>query len=205
MYLAENIRFLRKKQHMSQNDLANVLGYRSFTTVQKWESGDAEPPLATLMRMTELFGVDLNSLTGLSIKEGKANQISVKVPVYNMFPDDDAEEKGLKITGWEEIPSRKAKNKEYFAMPAPGDRMAQRICKGDVILVRRGDSFKDGNTVLLKAGDEAPYCIRVKKLENGLMLMPANRKYDPVLLTDAEIKAKKIQIIGVVDEVRVRF
>ena len=51
MSLAENIRFLRKKLGLSQDELAEKLGYKSYTTVQKWESGVADPPLKSLGKM----------------------------------------------------------------------------------------------------------------------------------------------------------
>ena len=35
MCLGENIRFLRTKKGYSQDDIANMLGYKSFTTIQK--------------------------------------------------------------------------------------------------------------------------------------------------------------------------
>ena len=37
MCLGENIRFLRTKKGYSQDDIASKLGYKSFTTIQKWE------------------------------------------------------------------------------------------------------------------------------------------------------------------------
>ncbi|MDU3215325.1 MAG: helix-turn-helix transcriptional regulator, partial [Negativicoccus succinicivorans] len=35
-----------------------------FTTVEKWEKGIATPPLATIKKLAELFGIDVNTLTG---------------------------------------------------------------------------------------------------------------------------------------------
>lgn len=43
---AKNIRFLRKRAELSQDKLAEMLGYKSFTTIQKWESGVSEPSMA---------------------------------------------------------------------------------------------------------------------------------------------------------------
>ena len=39
MEFKENLRYLRKTNNMSQDELAEKLGYKSFTTVQKWEDG----------------------------------------------------------------------------------------------------------------------------------------------------------------------
>lgn len=62
MYLARNIRFLRLSKGLSQDDVAKRLGYKSFTTIQKWESGVSEPPVKKLKELSILFGVDMDDL-----------------------------------------------------------------------------------------------------------------------------------------------
>ncbi len=62
MCLGENIRFLRNKKGYSQEDIADMLGYKSFTTIQKWESGVSEPPLKALKKLAEIFNIDMNDL-----------------------------------------------------------------------------------------------------------------------------------------------
>ena len=48
MKLSKNIRYLCKKMGLSQDDLAKKFGYKSYTTIQKWESGVSEPPFKQL-------------------------------------------------------------------------------------------------------------------------------------------------------------
>ena len=50
MNIGKNIRYLRNKQGYSQEDLADYLGYKSYTTITKWESGVSEPTLKTTDR-----------------------------------------------------------------------------------------------------------------------------------------------------------
>ena len=61
--LGKNIRFLRRNAGLSQDELAEQLGYTSFTTVQKWESGVSDPPISVVMKLSDLFHVDLDALT----------------------------------------------------------------------------------------------------------------------------------------------
>ncbi len=61
-YFAKNIRYLRKIHNMSQNELADKLGYKSFTTIQKWESNDSEPTLSTLSKLGAIFNIKLTDL-----------------------------------------------------------------------------------------------------------------------------------------------
>ena len=48
---------------MSQEDLANKLGYKSFTTIQKWESGVSEPSVTVVKEIAKLFGVSMDQIT----------------------------------------------------------------------------------------------------------------------------------------------
>lgn len=68
MALAQNIRYLRKKQGWGQDVLAEKLGYKSYTTIQKWESGVSEPPLKIVHVLADLFNVDINDLTGTDLE-----------------------------------------------------------------------------------------------------------------------------------------
>ena len=60
MLIANNIKYLRLKNNYSQDDLADMLGYKSFTTIQKWESGVSSPPLKVFIQLAEIFDVDLD-------------------------------------------------------------------------------------------------------------------------------------------------
>ena len=84
MCLGENIRFLRTKKGYSQDDIANMLGYKSFTTIQKWESGVSEPPLTALKKLSEIFNIDMNDLATkkLSYNTNEDNNV--------YYLDDDA-------------------------------------------------------------------------------------------------------------------
>lgn len=86
MCLGENIRFLRTKKGYSQDDIANMLGYKSFTTIQKWESGVSEPPLKALKKLSEIFNVDMNDLATKNLSIDTNNEDSI------YYLDDDARE-----------------------------------------------------------------------------------------------------------------
>lgn len=65
---AKNIRFLRKRAEMSQDKLAEMLGYKSFTTIQKWESGVSEPSMAVAQKIANLFHVDIDDLIKVDLE-----------------------------------------------------------------------------------------------------------------------------------------
>ena len=67
-YFPKNIRYLRKVHNMSQNELADKLGYKSFTTIQKWESKDSEPTLSTLSKLGAIFNIKLSDLCEIDLE-----------------------------------------------------------------------------------------------------------------------------------------
>lgn len=74
-FFGSNIRYLRKQRDMTQDELADMLGYKSFTTIQKWESGLSEPNLKILKQIADIFKVDIDKLAkvDLSINNNLSN------------------------------------------------------------------------------------------------------------------------------------
>ena len=62
MSLGDNIRYLRLQHNYSQEYLSETLGYKSYTTIQKWESGVSEPPVKKLKELATIFNVDMDDL-----------------------------------------------------------------------------------------------------------------------------------------------
>ena len=73
MCLSKNIRYLRLKKNYSQDYVAQKLGYKSYTTIQKWESGVSEPPVAKLRLLADLLGVDINDIATKDIEAMEKN------------------------------------------------------------------------------------------------------------------------------------
>ena len=56
---------LRRKMHISQQQLAEVVGV-SFQTISKWENGNAMPDITYLPVLAEYFEVSVDQLLGIS-------------------------------------------------------------------------------------------------------------------------------------------
>ena len=76
MEFKDNLRYLRRSNNMSQDELADRLGYKSFTTVQKWEDGSAFPRVSTLKKIADIFEVDVDHLLNLDIR---TSQVAVPI------------------------------------------------------------------------------------------------------------------------------
>ncbi|MBO7698107.1 MAG: helix-turn-helix domain-containing protein [Erysipelotrichaceae bacterium] len=196
MEFKENLRFLRYANNMSQDELADKLGYKSFTTVQKWEDGSAFPRVKTLNMIADIFDVDVDHLLNLNIRNDQ-----VAVPIlgevkagYNMYADEN-------IMGYEYINNNEYGPGEYFYLRVKGDSMIDlRIGDGDMVFVRKQDYIEDKEIgVFLLDNNE----VTVKKAaidKNGITLKAANQKYP-----DRRYKPDEIQVLGRVLHNKVTF
>lgn len=63
-FLSQNIRKLRKKRKLSQEELAKKVGI-TFSTLAKLESGvNSNPTLETLRKIADVFQISLDELVG---------------------------------------------------------------------------------------------------------------------------------------------
>jgi len=63
LILGKNIKFFRKQESMTQEQLANLLKL-DRTTVAGYESGKHEPALPILVAIADIFDVTLDELLG---------------------------------------------------------------------------------------------------------------------------------------------
>lgn len=68
MNISENLHFLRKRDKITQEELADKLGV-SRQSVSKWETGEAYPETDKLIALCEIFGVSLDELVRGDISE----------------------------------------------------------------------------------------------------------------------------------------
>ena len=114
--LKEGLKRARKEAGLTQADLAEKMGVH-IKTVMNWEQGIAEPPLGTLMELTELYHCDLDYLTGrldqkthdlqfIHDQTGLSEKAIEKLRLFMTEPDWDQMEKDLRESA-PEIPEEK--------------------------------------------------------------------------------------------------
>jgi transcriptional regulator with XRE-family HTH domain len=69
IFLANNIRCLRKKLSLSQEELANKIGLNRGN-IASYEKGTAEPKICNLLKLANFFKVSLLDLTKRDIQNG---------------------------------------------------------------------------------------------------------------------------------------
>lgn len=75
--LSENLQYLRKKFHFSQEEVAGRVGV-SRQAVAKWETGETVPDLPNCIALAELYDVSLDDLVHHSAQEAQGMPIAPK-------------------------------------------------------------------------------------------------------------------------------
>lgn len=208
--IGANIRFLRTQHGYSQEDLAEKLGYKSYTTITKWESEVSEPTLKKASEIAAFFNISVNDLCykdltlplPTSVKASKAVSINVLGRVAAGIPLEAIEE----IVDTEEITEDLARTGDFFGLRIQGDSMEPRICDGDVVIVRKQEDADSGDIVIAMVNGDDAVCKRLIKYTYGIGLISLNAaKYEPMMYTPEEISEKPVRIIGKVVELRGKF
>ena len=208
MDIGENIKYLRSANGYSQEELAKALGYKSYTTITKWESGVSEPTLKMVNKIAKFFDVSVNDLCytqfgrdNKKISQKRGVTIDVLGRVAAGIPIDAVEE----IIDTEEITEEMAATGEFFGLQIHGDSMEPRMSEGDVVIVRKQNDAESGDIVIATVNGDEATCKRLRKYRDGIELISNNPSYDPMFFSNEEIEKKPVRIIGKVVELRAKF
>ena len=199
--LGERIRELRKQAGYTQSDFINILKKEynlkaDRVMLSKWECSKQCPHIETLKCIANALGVSLDYLNGIEDKpRAKIKNISelhqTKMPMYGNIAcgspiecnsDFDIETLSGNIVNGD------------FCVVAKGDSMINaRIFEGDIVTIRRQSIVENGEIAAVAIGDEATLK-RVYYIENGIMLVPENPSYKPMVFTGEE--CENVVVLG---------
>ena len=214
--LGSRLRKLREQRNMTQTELSQTLGMKTYTTVSKWESDDNFPKGKDLKVLAELFNVSSDYLLGLEKEiinkksiESIYNQLDQprKTKVYN-FAEYQLREQNKKpqinivIRGYvsagtgewleetmEEVPYEGVIPEHDFAVKVNGESMLPLFADGEIIFVKATSEARDGQIIVCQVNNEA----FVKKL-SGNKLVSLNKEFDDILISETD----DFKIFGVV-------
>lgn len=207
MTLSDRIRARRIELDMSQDELAQKLGYKSRSSINKLEAGLQDLPLSKVEEIASILDTTPGYLMGWDDTATVPSAPAVRIPVYGNVAA------GIPITAitdftsedpddWEEIPAQMAQGGEYFALRIQGDSMEPRIWKGDVVIVRLQEQVDSGDIAIVCINGQDATCKRVRYTDAGMMLISTNPAYEPMFFTPAQIDSLPVRILGKVVEQR---
>ena len=202
MNFKANIRYLRKINGISQQQIAQYLGYKSFTTIQKWEDGSSIPKYDTLKKIADYFNISVNDLTDKKLGSNDENMVAVLGVVRGGKPIDAIEQ----VLGYEHVFYDDGKYSDCFYLEVVGDSMKdKRILPGDLIYVHKQSYLENGDIGVILLDNNEATVKQVFFRNDKMILQPANDNYQPLVLDHSEQKERNVQIIGKVLHNRIKF
>lgn len=198
------LKLLRKeKNHITQEEVAKQVNI-TRATLSRYESGEIEPTINTVIDLAKFFNVSLDWLAGYSDIRDPRITTSNLLELYNSLPGEykvqafnflhylkfistnsfytfkQEEVDGISIST--NIPSE-----ADFVSICTDDSLRPLLKKGEFIFLKEETDIKNNDLILISInGTSAIGKIRINKKE--LKLIPINESYPPVILTDAHYK-----------------
>lgn len=186
MFLAKNLKYLRLSRGFSQDYIADKLGYKSYTTIQKWEMGTSEPSIAILKKLSQIYNIDMDTIYTVDLegREHIAERNSNSIPLIGQVAA------GLPVLAEENVEEYfdiDTKIKADFALGIKGESMINAgIYPGDIVFIRKQESLENGEIGVILIEGEAT----LKKFyrDNGTIILQAeNDAYKPMIYTNGNI------------------
>ena len=201
MSCGKNFRYLRRKNRYSQNQIADEFGYKSFTTIQKWEDGTAVPPYSVIKKLANFFNVSVDDLMNADL----SNIINTEIPVLGLVRGGSPILAEQDYKGFEHVIPDDAAHGDCFYLEVVGDSMKDaRILPGDYLYVHRQDYLNNGDIGVVLIDNEATVKTVYFKGDT-MILQPANDEYQPIILDAKTQQEKNVSIIGKVLHNRIKF
>lgn len=185
----------REQLGISQEQLANILGYKSRSSINKIELNHTDLPQSKIIALAKALSVTPAYLMGwedLEQPTPKSNDYpTVRIPVLGDVAAGVPILAQQDIIGYEDIPADMAKTGEYFGLKIKGDSMEPKIHDNDIVIVKSMSNAENNDIVIAMINNEAT-CKRLHKYSNSVVLTAINSDYKPIEVTPDE----NIQILG---------
>lgn len=209
--IGSEIRRRREELDITQQQLADRLGYKSKSTINKIESGVndiTQSKISSFARALYTTPGELMKFDDMTIKEGSSCynvKLRCLIPVLGKVQAGIPIEAVENIIDHEEISEEMAKSGEFFGLQVNGNSMEPRFIEGDVVIVKKQSDVETGEIgIVLVDGIDATIK-RVVKHDNGISLIALNSIYPPKFYTLEEIVKLPVEILGKVVELRGKF
>lgn len=87
--LSENIKKYRKQNHLTQEQLAEVMGV-STGAVHKWEAALSVPELDMIIKLADFFDISVDVLIGYRVKDNALHSMVERINVLSKVKDPEA-------------------------------------------------------------------------------------------------------------------
>ena len=193
--LSTRVRLRREALGLSQEQLAQRMGYRSKSSITKLEKGVNDIPQARLEELAQALETTPAYLLGLDAPFPPPG--FEPLPAMAMVPLVGSIACGTPITAEQNI-------EQYIGVPAAwhadfaltchGDSMAPTICDGDIVCIRSQPEVEQGEIAAVRIGEEATLKHFHRQGDTVMLLADNAAVGPPMVYTGSQLE--EIQIEG---------
>lgn len=206
--IGDRIKIRREQLKMTQDELAQAMGYKSRSSINKIEKGVNEPPQSIIVKLAKILKTTPAYLMGwedeqntygtdITVLSGKYDNIKpVTLKRFPMLGEIACGEPIFADEDKEHCVMADMDINADFCLTAKGDSMINaRINDGDIVFIKEMPIVDNGEIAAVIIGDEATLKrVYYYKEQNKLVLNPENPKYEPLVYVNSELDT--IRILG---------
>ena len=203
--IGQRIKSYREAMKMTQEDLAQKMGYKSKTTIAKIEAGINDITQSKIIAFAKALNTTPSYLMGW---EEPPNVVpirsieTVQIPVYGKVPAGPPTEAIEYIEETIDIPAEWTRyGQRYFGLTVQGDSMYPKYQNGDVVIIKEQPNCESGQDCVVYVNGCDSTLKKVIKEPDGIMLQPLNPEYSPKKY-DYSDELNPVVILGIVVELR---
>lgn len=204
MTIYEKIKFLREKNGMSQQELANKVGFKTASAVNKIELGLRDINQSRILAFAKALNTTPNYLLNDDEKL-LPPEITSDVTVFPVIGTVAAGYNELAVEDWSgetvSVPTEYLKGHskdDFFVLSVHGDSMYPLYMDGDKVLILKQSTLNRSGEIgaILYNGDNAT----LKKVEyvegeDWMKLVPVNPEYPPKTIEGSDLE--QCHVLGV--------
>lgn len=203
--LSEQLKFLRKRDKLSQKELAEKL-FVSQQAVGKWEKDTSTPNPEMLAKIADIFGVSIDFLIGRASTDlpFPEPRIAEKVVTFPIIGEVAAGYDHIALEDWSgdtvDIPEHELHGRprsDFFVLSVHGDSMYPDFREGDKVLVLKTPTLtRSGDIGVVMYDDDQATLKKVEYMpgEDWMRLVPINPMYPARTIEGADLE--RCHILG---------
>jgi repressor LexA len=200
--VGERLKNRRLELDLTLEEVGRLCGV-SKSTVMKWENGEIENMKRDkIVLIAKALKVEPIYVLGIDDDQNIIKLPSNKIPILGSVAAGVPIECIQDIKGYVEIPDWLLKRGSYFALKVKGRSMEPEIMNGDIVIIRQQQTVENDEIGVVVVDGEEATVKQVKRSDNGIMLVPFNRDYEPKFYTAEQVESRPVSIIGKVVELR---
>ena len=202
-----NLKLLRKRSGMLQEDVANYLGL-TRPAYSHYETGRRIPDALMLAKLADLYHVSIDEIMGrtdnpewreIEEKPEIAPEEEVLLPLVASLRCG-LDSQGVPFTFIKHIPVPisyvRRWGDDLRLIMAVGDSMSPTIIPEDMLVCKPTSAWEDGNVVVVNVKD-ADMVKRIYRTKDGVIdLRSDNPAYSPIHFTPEELEADCVHVLG---------